>query len=218
MADDISEGAQPASFRMGVAARLRAYFFAGILITAPISITVYIAWIVVRFIDNQVAALLPDEYNPNLYLPFNIPGLGLLTAIVLLTLVGGITAGLLGRMFLRLSEAVLHRMPVVRSIYSWVKQIFETVFHDRGQPFSEVVMIEFPRRGLWRVGFVTGRTPGVAQETVSGGLVNVFIPGTPNAASGFLVLTPPADIVRLDLTPEEALKLVVSGGIATPRR
>ena len=177
----------PISFHLGLMARLRAYFFAGILITAPISITFYIAWIVINFIDGQVARLLPEDYNPNHYLPFSIPGLGLLVAITMLTLIGWTTAGLLGRLFLRVSEAVLRRMPVVSSIYSWVKQIFETVFHERASPFREVVLIEFPRKGLWRVGFITGKTPGTTQNIVPGGLVNVFLPGTPNAASGFLV-------------------------------
>lgn len=206
----------PIDFHISPMARLRAYFFAGILITAPISITFYIAWIVINFIDGQVARLLPGEYNPNHYLPFSIPGLGLLVAITMLTLIGWITAGLLGRLFLRASEAVLRRMPVVSSIYSWVKQIFETVFHERASPFREVVLIEFPRKGLWRIGFITGKTPGTTQDIVPGGLVNVFLPGTPNAASGFLVLVPTGDIYRVDLTPEEALKLVVSAGIATP--
>ncbi len=206
----------PISFHLSLMARLRAYFFAGILITAPISITFYIAWLIIHFVDGRVAGLIPADYNPNAYLPFSIPGLGLVVAISILTLIGWVTAGLLGRLFLRVSEAALRRMPVVRSIYSWVKQIFETVFHERASPFREVVLIEFPRKGLWRVGFVTGRTPGSTQEIVPGGLVNVFLPGTPNAASGFLVLVPAADIYRVDLTPEEALKLVVSAGIATP--
>lgn len=201
-------------FHMSLLARLRAYFFAGILITAPISITIYIAWLVIYFIDSRVASLLPG--NPNLYLPFNIPGVGLVIVMVMLTLIGWVTAGLLGRLFVGLSEAVLNRMPVIRNVYSWIKQIFETVFHEHGTPFREAVLVEFPRRGLWRVGFVTGRTPGKTQEVVEGGLVNVLLPNTPNAATGFLVLVPPNDVVPLDLTTEEALKLLVSGGIATP--
>jgi uncharacterized membrane protein len=206
----------PISFHLSLMARLRAYFFAGILITAPISITFYIAWILVNFVDGQVARLLPANYNPNTYLPFSIPGLGLIVAISMLTLIGWITAGILGRLFLRVSEAILRRMPVVRSIYSWVKQIFETVFHERASPFREVVLVEFPRKGLWRIGFITGRTPGSTQDLSPGGLLNVFLPGTPNAASGFFVLVPTEDIYRVDLTPEEALKLIVSAGIATP--
>jgi uncharacterized membrane protein len=216
MTDDTSETGQKISFHFSLMARLRAYFFAGILITAPILITFYIAWLVVHFVDARVADLLPPSYNPNLYLPFNIPGLGLLSVIILMTLIGWITAGLLGRMFLRISEAVLRRTPVIRSVYSWIKQIFETVFHERGTPFRDTVAIEFPRKGLWRIGFITGRTPGKIQDAVHGGLVNVFLPSTPNAASGFLVLVPPGDVYRLDLTTEEALKLIVSGGIATP--
>jgi uncharacterized membrane protein len=198
--------------------RLRAYFFAGILIVAPISITIYIAWLVIHFIDSRVALLLPDDYNPNTYLPVDIPGLGLIVVIISLTLIGWITAGLLGRLFLRLSEAMLSRLPVIRSVYAWVKQVFETVFHERASPFRETVLIEFPRKGLWRVGFVTGRTPGNTQQATPTGLVNVFLPGTPNVASGFLVLVPPEDIYQVDLTAEEALKLVVSAGIATPDR
>ena len=205
---------EPIPFHMSLMARLRAYFFAGILITAPISITIYIAWLVIGFVDARVVGLLPG--NPNTYLPYQFPGVGLVIVIGLLTLIGWGTTGLLGRLFLYLSEAVLNRMPVVRSVYSWVKQVFETVLHEKGTPFREPVLIEFPRKGLWRVGFVTGRTPGRAQDIVPGGLVNVLLPNTPNAATGFLVLVPQDDIVRLDLTTEEALKLLVSGGIATP--
>lgn len=209
-------GEAPITLHIGLMARLRAYFFAGILITAPISITFYIAWNVIHFVDGRVAGLIPADYNPNTYLPFSIPGLGLIVAITMLTLIGWVTAGLLGRLFLRVSEAILQRMPVVRSVYAWVKQIFETVFHERASPFREVVLIEFPRKGLWRIGFITGKTPGTTQDIVPGGMLNVFLPGTPNAASGFLVLVPTEDIYRVDLTPEEALKLVVSAGIATP--
>lgn len=216
MTEDTPPEAVPISFHLSLLARLRAYLFAGILITAPISITFYIAWLIIHFVDAQVAALLPRDYNPNTYLPFSIPGLGMVIVITMLILIGWLTAGLLGRLFLRISEAILRRMPVVRSIYAWVKQIFETVFHERASPFREVVLIEFPRKGLWRIGFVTGRTPGSTQDIHATGLVNVFLPGTPNAASGFLVLVPPEDIYRVDLTTEDALKLIVSAGIAVP--
>ncbi len=212
------EGLAPMSFHLSLMARLRAYFFAGILITAPIAITVYIAWIVVRFIDERVADFLPEAYNPKAYLPFNLPGIGLIIVIVALTTVGWLTAGILGRLFLRISESLLHRMPFVRSVYGAVKQVFETLFAPRVSVFRQVVLVEFPRNGLWRIGFVTGTTPGQTQDVVAGGLVNVFIPGSPNATSGFLVLVPPKDVVEIDLTTEEALKLIVSGGIAVPPR
>ena len=134
----------------------------------------------------------------------------------MLTLIGAITAGYIGRTLIGLGESFVARMPVVRTIYSALKQIFETILADRNMVFRQVVLIEFPRTGLWRLGFITGTTPGKSQTVMPGGLVNVFIPGTPNIASGFLVLAPRAELIDMDLTPEEALKLVISGGIATP--
>lgn len=205
----------PPPFHLSVMARLRAYLFAGILITAPISITFYIAWIIVTFVDERVARLfLPEHLNPNTYLPFSVPGIGLILVIVALTVIGWITAGMVGRLFLRASEGVLGRMPIVRSVYGAVKQIFETILAERANAFSKVVLVQFPREGMWRIGFVTGVIPGNTQAITPGGLVNVFVPNTPNITAGFLVLVPPAEIVDVDLTPEEALKLVVSGGIA----
>jgi uncharacterized membrane protein len=203
-------------FHLSLMQRLRAYLFAGILITAPISITVYLSWLVMHFVDERVNKLLPYDYNPNNYLPFSVPGLGLLIVLITLIFIGGLAAGLIGRAFVRISEGVLHRTPVVRSIYSAIKQIFHTILAERAQAFRQVVLVEFPRAGLWRIGFVTGVTPGKTQDVVPGGLVNVFIPGTPNPTAGFLVLVPKDEAIEIDLTPEEAVKLIVSGGIVTP--
>lgn len=208
------EEPKPVSFHMGLLARLRAYLFAGILLTAPIAITLYIAWIVIRFVDQTVAQALPPTYNPNYYLPFSIPGLGLVLVITVLIVVGWLAAGMLGRFFVRVSEGVLNRMPIVRSVYSAVKQIFETILAERANAFSKVVLVQFPREGMWRIGFVTGLIPGNVQDVAPSGLVNVFVPNTPNVTAGFLVLVPPEEIIEVDLTPEEALKLIVSGGIA----
>lgn len=205
---------KPVSIHRSLLARLRAYLFAGILLIAPISITLYIAWIVVNFVDQSVAKLLPPAYNPNHYLPFNIPGLGLVLVLVVLIFVGWLAAGILGRFFLRASEGVLSRMPVIRSVYGAVKQIFETILAERANAFSKVVLVQFPREGMWRIGFVTGAIPGNVQDVAEGGVLNVFIPNSPNVTAGFLVLIPPKEIVHVDLTPEEALKLIVSGGIA----
>ena len=218
MSDEASGEPAPISLHMSLAARLRAYLFAGILITAPVSITFYIAWIIISFVDDRVTPLLPAAYNPNHYLPFSVPGLGLIVVLWALTTIGWLTAGLIGRLWLRSSEAVLHRMPFIRSIYSAVKQIFETILAERATAFREVVLVEFPRHGLWRIGFVTGATPGSAQTIAPGGVVNVFIPSTPNVTAGFLVLAPRGELVPVDLSIEEALKLVISGGIATPAR
>lgn len=206
--------AKPVSFHMGLLARLRAYLFAGILLTAPIAITFYIAWLVVAFVDQSVARLLPPAYNPKTYLPFSVPGLGLVVVGAVLIVVGWLAAGMLGRFFVRVSEGVLNRMPVVRSVYGAVKQIFETILAQRANAFSKAVLVQFPREGMWRIGFVTGRIPGDIQDVAPGGVVNVFVPNSPNVTAGFLVLVPPKEIVECDLTPEEALKLVVSGGIA----
>jgi uncharacterized membrane protein len=210
------DNGQETGFHLSLMQRLRAYLFAGILITAPVSITIYLSWLVVHFVDERVNNLLPRDYNPNHYLPFSVPGLGLLIVLLALIFIGGLAAGLIGRAFVRISEGVLHRTPVVRSIYSAIKQIFHTILAERAQAFRQVVLVEFPRTGLWRIGFVTGVTPGKTQEVVPGGLVNVFIPGTPNVTAGFLVLVPKDEAIELELTAEEAIKLIVSGGIATP--
>jgi uncharacterized membrane protein len=204
------------NFHIGLMARLRAYFLAGVLVTAPIGLTVYLSWLLVHSVDQAVEPLIPAAYNPDTYMPFGVPGLGLLVVVVMLTLIGAITAGYIGRTLIGLGESFVARMPVVRTIYSALKQIFETILADRNMVFRQVVLIEFPRTGLWRLGFITGTTPGKSQTVMPGGLVNVFIPGTPNIASGFLVLAPRAELIDMDLTPEEALKLVISGGIATP--
>jgi uncharacterized membrane protein len=201
---------------MKLTSRLRAYFFAGVLIVAPLSVTFYVAWLVISFVDARVDRLIPQAYNPENYLPFSLPGLGFLIVIVALILIGWTTAGLVGRLFTRLSENVVERVPVIRTIYGATKQVFETLFSQHRSSFQEVVLLQFPREGMWRIGFVTGTIPGATQNMAEGGLVNVFVPNTPNATAGFLVLVRPADLVKSDLTVEAGLKLVVSGGIAVP--
>lgn len=203
--------------KITLGARLRAYFFAGILITAPISITFYIAWNFIDFVDRQVTPLIPAAYNPK---QWGVPGVGLLLVVVVLTLVGAITAGFVGRIWLRLSEAVVQRMPVLSGIYSAIKQVFETVLAQKSQAFREVVLIEYPRKGIWTIAFITGTTAGriaqpIAEET-EGEMVNVFVPTTPNPTSGFLLFLPRSDVRLLDISVEDGLKLVISGGIVLP--
>ena len=197
-------------------ARLRRYFFAGILVTAPAGITLYLAWIAITFVDARVTPFLPAVYNPSTYLPFSIPGVGVVVVIVGLTLIGALTAGLFGRFLLRFSERVLNRMPVVRNVYGAMKQIFETVFAERSTAFRDVVLVEYPRQGIWVIGFITGMTEGEIQHLTADKLVNVFIPTTPNPTSGFLLFVPRQDLVTLEMTVEEGIKMVVSGGIVTP--
>lgn len=216
-ADDPESGARPtAPKRSTFTARLRAYFFAGVLVTAPISITFYIAWLFISFVDDNVKPLIPSRYNPETYLPFSVPGIGLIVVLVGLTFIGATTAGFVGRFFVRLSERVLNRMPVIRSIYSATKQIFETVLAQQSAAFREVVLVEYPRQGIWALGFITGTTHGEVQELTEDEVLNVFLPTTPNPTSGFLLFVPKRDVVRLSMSVEEGIKMVVSGGIVTP--
>lgn len=196
--------------------RLRAYFIAGVLVTAPITITVWLAWEIVGFFDAQVQSLLPAQYNPEHYLPFTIPGIGLLVFILAVTLIGALTAGLIGRTALSLGERVLAKMPVIRTVYGALKQIFETVLAHKSEAFRQVVLFEYPRRGIWCMGFVSGRTEGEVQNLTEDEVVNVFLPTTPNPTSGFLLFVPKKDLVILDMSVEDGIKMVVSGGIVTP--
>lgn len=195
---------------------LRGYFLAGILITAPIGITFYFAWLIVAWIDSKVTPLLPPLYNPETYLPFSIPGLGLLIVGIVLTLIGALTAGMLGRFWVRASERMLNRMPIIRSVYGAIKQIFETVLSNQSESFREVVLFEYPRRGSWAMGFITGKTEGEIQDSTQDEIVNVFLPTTPNPTSGYLLFLPKRELVVLSMTVEEGIKMVVSGGIVTP--
>jgi uncharacterized membrane protein len=201
---------------MGFAARIRAYFFAGVLITAPISITFYLAWLFVTFVDSKVTPLIPAKYNPTEYLPFGLPGLGLVIVLVALTLIGALTAGFFGRMIMRFYEGVLAQMPVVRSVYGALKQIIETVLAQQSTAFRQAVLIEYPRRGLWAIAFITGRTKGEVDKLTEKDTVNVFLPTTPNPTSGFLLFVPKEDVVPLAMPVEEAIKMVISAGIVTP--
>lgn len=196
--------------------RMRNYFLAGILVTAPIAITFYLTWSFLQFIDAMVARLLPAKYNPDTYLPFSVPGIGLLIAIVFFTAVGWFARNFLGRLAIRASEYVVDRMPVVRSIYGALKQFFETMMVGKSQAFREVVMFQYPRPGIWVIGFVSGTTEGEVQRRLEDEVVNVFLPTTPNPTSGFLLFVPRRDLVFLEMTIEEAIKMVVSAGMVTP--
>jgi uncharacterized membrane protein len=200
----------------GLFGRLRNYFVAGILVTAPFGITAWLAWNVVQAIDQQVKPLIPTVYNPETYLPFSLPGIGVLVTIVFLILVGALTAGFVGRMVVGLGERLLARMPVVRNVYGALKQIFQTVMSQKSTAFRQVVLFEYPRRGSWAIGFITGKTEGEVQNVTEDEVVNVFLPTTPNPTSGYLLFVPRRELVTLDMTVEEGIKMVVSGGIVTP--
>ena len=206
--DSAAEISKPGGF-----ARIRGWFFTGLLVTAPVLLTVYITWAAIKLIDSQVSNLLPGFETSILG---NVPGVGLVTGAVLITFIGAIAAGFLGRYIIRLGEGLLNRMPVVRSIYGATKQILETVISTQSDAFREVVLVEYPRKELWVIGFVTGNTKGEVASRIPKTMVNVFVPTTPNPTSGFLLFCPRKDVIFLKMTVEEAVKLVVSGGIVTP--
>lgn len=216
--DNSGQSGTPAAIplRPALFARLRAYFFAGVLVTAPIGITVYLAWSVVSWVDESVLPLLPAQYNPETYLPFSLPGIGLVVLLVFMTAVGAVTAGMLGRMVVGYGERILSRMPIIRSVYSATKQIFETMLAQKSTAFREVVLVEFPRPGMWSIGFITGVTEGEVQELTDEEVLNVYIPTTPNPTSGFLCFVPRSEVYPLTMTVEEGIKLVVSGGLVIP--
>ena len=195
---------------------LRRWFFAGLLVSAPILLTIYITWLLINLIDGYAASLVPTQFNPATYTDFPIPGVGIVFAVVLIIIIGALTTGLLGRSLIKFGEGLLSRVPVMRSLYGATKQIMETVMASQSDAFREVVLIEYPRRGIWVIGFVTGNTKGEVQNMSSENLINIFVPTTPNPTSGFLLFLPREDAISLDMGVEEAVKMVVSGGIVTP--
>ena len=196
--------------------RLRRYFLAGIFVTAPISLTIYLTYIFLTYIDVRVSKLLPTELYNYLYGHTTIPGLGLLVAVAFFITVGWFATNVLGRLFIRLTEYIVDRMPVVRTIYSAIKQIFQTIMASKSQAFREVVMLEYPRPGVYSIGFVTGISEGEVQEVTKAETVNVFVPTTPNPTSGYLLFVPKSELIYLEMSVEEGVKLVVSAGIITP--
>ena len=194
-------------------ARIRNYFLAGVLVTTPITVTAWISWQILQFFEGAARHLMPDAWYPKIA----IPGVGLLIVFLGLIIIGALTAGLLGRIFLRTSERILNQMPIVRSVYSAIKQVLETVLAKRATAFRQVVLLEYPRKGIWAIGFVSGATKGEVANKLNQPMVNVFLPTTPNPTSGFLLFVPKDDVQVLEMTIEEGIKLVVSGGIVSPK-
>ncbi len=205
-----------AKYNKNIFQKVRRYFFTGLAVTAPIGITIYLSVIFINLIDNNVKELVPNKYNPDTYLPFNIPGTGLIVAGISLILIGFFTAGIFGRFFVRVGENIINKLPIVRSIYNALKQIFQTILGSSSKAFREVVLIQYPRKDLWAVAFITSETKGEVKAKLKNKSVNVFLPTTPNPTSGFLLFVPSKDLIRLKMNVEEGMKLVISGGIITP--
>ncbi len=204
----------------GFGARLRNYFLTGLVIAAPLSITIYITWSFINIVDGWIKPWVPDTYNPETYLPFDVPGVGLVFVLIGLTVLGALAANLFGRTLVDMGERLLGRMPVVRNLYSALKQIFETVISQSNTSFREVGLIEYPRKGLYAIVFVSTDAKGEILHRLDGkdkeDIISVFLPTTPNPTSGFLLFLPRCDMIKLDMSVEEAAKLVISAGLVTP--
>ena len=214
--DELVKAAPPPKRRSTVGIRLRNYFLTGIVVAAPIGITIYLTWFFVHWVDRHVKPLIPRFYNPDTYLPFSVPGVGLVFAIIVLTLLGFLTASLLGRTVVRYGELMLDRVPLVRNLYRGLRQLFQTALSQSGQSFEAVGMIEYPRKGVWRIVFLTAAVKGEVAAKLPEEAVACFVPNTPNATAGFLVLVPRREVILLEMSFEEAAKIIISAGLVTP--
>jgi len=217
--DDLGSLLKPAE-KAGFGARLRTWFLTGLVVAAPIWITAYVAIAFIEFADDIVSIFIPPRYNPENFMPFSVPGLGLVILAILLTLTGFLTANFIGRRLLSWGEGVVSRMPVLRSIYGGLKQIIDTLINQSDKNFSEAVLVEYPRKGLWAIAFLTTETKGEVGRKLAdysdNEPVSLFLPTTPNPTSGFLLFAPRKDLIALDMTVEDAAKLVISAGMVTP--
>jgi uncharacterized membrane protein len=186
-------------------------------VAGPVAITAWLIWWFVTWVDGLVRPLLPAAYQPEIYLPFHIPGLGLIFAFVMLTLLGFLTANFVGRRLVGFGENLLSRMPIVRPIYRTAKQIFETLFSSSQSSFRQVALVEFPSPGMWSLVFLT-QPPGgpIAARLPAGEHVSAFMPCTPNPTTGFFFYVPRRDVIELDISVEQAMQLIISAGVIQP--
>jgi len=195
------------SIKKSLLARIRNNFIAGIVVLIPIGITLYLTLFIVRISGN----IIPKEINPNNYLPFDIPGVEILIALFLITFFGWLSLSFIGKKFFEIFNNFLKRIPILRTIYSAIGQMTES-FTKSDNSEKSVVLLEYPRKGIWVVGFATKENQGIIKDTIKEDLVNVFVPTTPNPTSGFLLMLPKKDLIYLDITFEQASKFIVSAG------
>lgn len=201
------------------ATRLRNNFLTGLIICAPIAITTWLTWSFVQWADSWVNPYIPWQYNPERFLPFAIPGFGLLVAVIFITMVGFLAKNLIGRSIVKFGESILQRMPLVRSVYKGLKQIFESVLNEQSSSFRKVGLVEFPSPGTWTLGFISSDVKGEIAYLLSEAgeeIVTVFVPPTPVPTAGFLLFVPKSKIRMLDMSVEDATKFLISGGLVTP--
>lgn len=201
----------------GPAARIRNYFLTGLVVAGPLAVTAWIAWSFITWVDNWVRPLIPPIYRPETYLPWPIPGTGLVVAFIALTLLGFLTANLIGRTLVGWGESLLHRMPIVRPIYKTMKQIFEALFSKEGSSFRKVGLVEFPAPDMWSLVFISAPPSGdVSAKLPAGEHLSVFLPCTPNPTTGFFFFVKRKDVIELDITVENAMTVLISAGMVQP--
>jgi uncharacterized membrane protein len=208
----------PPPHHAGFASRVRTYFLTGLIVAGPLAITAYITWSFITWVDDLVRPFVPIAYRPETYIPWKIPGSGLIIAFIALTLLGFLTANLVGRTMVEIGESLLERMPLVSSVYKGLKQVFETLFSKSGSTFRKVGLVEFPAPGMWSLVFfsqppgseITARLPTQEEH------VSVFMPCTPNPTTGFFFYLPRREVIELDIPPEAAAKLIMSAGVIQP--
>ena len=198
--------------RPSLLAKLRNYFITGIVVLVPIGITLYLT----KFFVSISSNLIPKEINPNSYLPFSIPGLEILLSVIIITLIGGLSLSFIGKKILQLVNETLKRIPILRTIYSAIGQMTESLAPKRGNK-KTVVLVEYPRKGSWAVGFATKENRGEISKKTNTELINIFVPTTPNPTSGFLLMFPKNEVIYLDMSFEEASKFIVSAGTSNPK-
>lgn len=216
----MSETPIPSPQPMSGVTRLRNYFLTGLIVCAPLAITAYIVWSFIGWVDGWVKPYIPAQYTPDNYLPFAVPGFGLVVALLVITLVGFLTANFIGRAIVRYGEHLLSRTPLVRGIYKTLKQLFETVLSNKSETFNKVGLVEYPRKNVWSLVFVAGEKDteiNAALDKPGDPLMGVFMPCTPNPTTGFLMYVYKSEIVMLDMSIEDGAKLIVSAGLVAPQ-
>ena len=193
--------------------KIRNYFFTGVVVLIPIGLTIYLS----KFLINTSSKILPSQINPNYYLPFNIPGLEIIISIIFITIIGFISLSYLGKKFLQLIDSLFKKIPLLGTFWSAIKQMSQS-FKESGSKSKSVVLVEYPRKGVWAVGFATKENSGEIAEKTNQKLINVFVPTTPNPTSGFLLMFPKDDVIFLNMTLEEASKFIVSAGTTTTEK
>lgn len=200
-----------------IGGKIKNYFFTGVIVAAPVAITIYMSYHLIIWINDVTSRLIPQKWSIGNFVPYAVPGLGLLLLLIMLFLIGMLTTGYVGKFFVNLWEKIIRKMPVVSSIYSLIKQIFETFLSQKNRSFSEVVLVEYPRKGLWTIAFVSKReTGGEVEEKTGKQKISIYVPTTPNPTSGFLIFVDEKDVIKLDMSVEDGIKYVISCGIVTP--